>query len=169
MFFITFIPNFLQQYIRLKLRLYKKLKSKLKFFIIFSMQKIRRKGRWIRRTLRILLALIIFFITACFVFDHYVQFRKSDDELNKFFTENHIPGKIGYYVTHGRRLRYVSIGSDSLPTLVFIHGSPASMSLYRGRFNDNIILKTFRNISRRSPGLWLFRIRRSRTIYPKAI
>ena len=116
------------------------------------MQKIRRKGRWIRRTLRILLALIIIFITACFVFDYYVQFRKSDDELNKFFTENHIPGKIGYYVTHGRRLRYVSIGSDSLPTLVFIHGSPASMSLYRGRFSDTTILKTFRILAVDRPG-----------------
>src|SRR4029078_3195708 len=118
--------------------------SKLKFFIIFGMQKIRRRGRWIRRILRILLALIVFFITACFVFDHYVQFRKSDDELNKFFRENHIPGKIGYYVTHGRRLRYVSIGSYSLPTLVFIHGSPASMSLYPGRIRESTILRQVR-------------------------
>jgi len=116
------------------------------------MQKTRRKGRWIRRILRILLAIIIFFIVACFVFDHYVQFRKSDDELNKFFTENNIPGEIGYYVTHGRRLRYVTIGSDSLPTLVFIHGSPASMSLYRGRFSDSTILKTFRILAVDRPG-----------------
>jgi hypothetical protein len=108
------------------------------------MEREKRKGRWLRRSLRVLAGIIVFFSVACFVFDHYVQFRKSDDELNKFFTENHIPGKIGYYVTHGRRLRYVSIGSDSLPTLVFIHGSPASMSLYRGRFSDTTILKTFR-------------------------
>jgi pimeloyl-ACP methyl ester carboxylesterase len=116
------------------------------------MQKNRRKGKWLRRTLRILAGIIIFFIIACFVFDHYVQFRKSDDELNKFFTENHIPGKIGYYQSHGRRLRYVTIGSDSLPTLVFIHGSPASMSLYRGRFSDTTILKTFRILAVDRPG-----------------
>ncbi len=72
------------------------------------MQKEKRKGRWIRRSLRVLAGIIILFIVACFVFDHYVQFRKSDDKLNKFFAENHIPGRIGYYVTHGRRLRYVS-------------------------------------------------------------
>src|SRR5262245_7853154 len=103
------------------------------------MQKTRRKGKWMRRILRILSAIIVLFIIACFVFDHYVQFRRSDDELNRFFAENHIPGKIGYYVTHGRRLRYVTIGPDSLPTLVLIHGSPASMSLYRGRFSDTTI------------------------------
>jgi len=116
------------------------------------MQKTKRKGRWIRRILRTLLGIIIFFIIACFVFDHYVQFRKSDEELNKFFTEDHIPGKIGYYETHGRRLRYVTIGSDDLPTLVFIHGSPASMSLYRGRFSDPTILKTFRILAVDRPG-----------------
>ena len=116
------------------------------------MQKKKRKGKWLRRSLRILLGLIMFFIIACFVFDHYIQFRKSDDELNKFFTDNHIPGKIGYYFTHGRRLRYVTIGSDTLPTLVFIHGSPASMSLYRGRFSDSIILKTFRILAVDRPG-----------------
>ena len=116
------------------------------------MQKQKRKGRWLRRSLRVLAGIIVFFIVACFVFDHYVQFRKSDDELNKFFTENHIPGKIGYYVTHGRRLRYVSIGRDSLPTLLFIHGSPASMSLYRGRFSDTTILKTFRILAVDRPG-----------------
>ena len=94
------------------------------------MQKNKRKGRWTRRILRILSGIIVFFIVACFVFDHYVQFRKSDDELNKFFTENHIPGKIGYYVTHGRRLRYVTIGNDSLPTLA-IHS-------WFTRFNESL-------------------------------
>jgi len=116
------------------------------------MQKIKRKGKWLRRSLRILLGLILFFIVACFVFDHYIQFRKSDDELSKFFSDEHIPGKIGYYVTHGRRLRYVTIGSDTLPTLVFVHGSPASMSLYRGRFSDPTILKTFRILAVDRPG-----------------
>jgi pimeloyl-ACP methyl ester carboxylesterase len=81
-----------------------------------------------------------------------VQFRKSDKELNKFFTEKHIPGHIGYYTSHGRKLRYVSIGSDSLPTLVFIHGSPASMSLYRGRFTDPDIRRTFRILAVDRPG-----------------
>ena len=105
-----------------------------------------------RRILRVLLGTIIFFILACFVFDHYIQFRKSDGELSKFFEQNHIQGKIDYYVTHGRRLRYVTIGSDTLPTLVLIHGSPASMSLYRGRFSDTTILKTFRILAVDRPG-----------------
>jgi pimeloyl-ACP methyl ester carboxylesterase len=112
----------------------------------------RRKGRWLRRLIRTILGLILFFILACFVFDHYVQFRRNDEQLRKFFVDNKIPGKIGYYTSHGRKLRYVSIGNDSLPTLFFIHGSPASMSLYRGRFVDTTILRTFRVMAVDRPG-----------------
>lgn len=111
-----------------------------------------RNGRWFRRLLKTLLVLILLFIIACFVFDHYVQFRKSDGELQRFFTENRIRGRIGYYTTHGRKLRYVSIGNDSLPTLLLIHGSPASMSLYRGRFSDPDILRTFKILAVDRPG-----------------
>jgi len=111
-----------------------------------------RNGRWFRRLLRTVLVLILIFIAACFVFDHYVQFRKSDEELQAFFTENHIPGRIGYYTTRGRKLRYVTIGADSLPTLLLIHGSPASMSLYRGRFSDPDIRRTFRILAVDRPG-----------------
>src|SRR4030095_3556448 len=112
----------------------------------------RHKWRWFRRILRTILVLIILFILACFIFDHYVQFRKTDKQLNQFFADNQIPGRIGYYTTHGRKLRYVSIGSDNLPTLLLIHGSPASMSLYRGRFSDSDILKTFRILAVDRPG-----------------
>ena len=116
------------------------------------MERKKRKGRWLRRLLRTLLILIVVLVAACFVFDHYVQFRKSDKELQAFFDQNHIPGHIGYYTTHGRKLRYVSIGSDQLPTLLLIHGSPASMSLYRGRFSDSVIRKTFRILALDRPG-----------------
>src|SRR5689334_17532032 len=81
----------------------------------YTMQTTQLKWRWLRRLLRTLMGLILFFIVACFLFDHFVQFRKSDAELNKFFKENNIPGRIGYYTALGRSLRYVSIGSDTLP------------------------------------------------------
>jgi vancomycin permeability regulator SanA len=65
------------------------------------MQK-QKNGRWRRRLLRTLLGVIILFIIACFVFDHYVQFRKSDSELEKIFAENHIPASIHYCTAQGR-------------------------------------------------------------------
>src|SRR4051812_22925646 len=108
------------------------------------MVKPKRKYRWFRRTLRVLVVLIGLFIIACYVVDHYYQFRKSDDELKKIFAERRINGSIQYYETHGRRLRYSSAGDTSLPVLLMLHGSPGSISYYSGRFADSAIRGRFR-------------------------
>lgn len=112
----------------------------------------KRKYRWLRRIARVFVALVILFIIACFVFDHYVQFRKSDEELKEIFAERHIDGKVGYYQSNGRTLRYTSAGHDSLPVLLMLHGSPGSMSYYSGRFADDSIRNTFKVCAVDRPG-----------------
>lgn len=116
------------------------------------MQKQKRKYRWFRRLLRVIIVLVGFFIIACFIFDHYKQFRKSDKELKQIFAERNINASIHYYNTHGRTMRYVSVGSDSLPTLLLLHGSPGSMSYYSGRYDDSTIQKTFKVYAVDRPG-----------------
>jgi len=111
-----------------------------------------RKGRWLRRLLRILVIIIGIIIIACLVFDHYVQFRRSDEELNKIFAEQHIDASIHYYTTHGRKLRYVAAGNDSLPTLLFLHGSPGSISYYSSRYKDSSLQGHFRIYAVDRPG-----------------
>jgi pimeloyl-ACP methyl ester carboxylesterase len=111
-----------------------------------------RKYRWLRRITRVLVVLIGLFIIACLVFDHYVQFRKSDKELRQIFAERNLDATIGYYTTHGRRLRYISAGNDSLPTLLMLHGSPGSMSYYSGRYADTFIHQTFKVYTVDRPG-----------------
>ena len=112
----------------------------------------KRKYRWLRRLLRIISVLIVLFIIACFIFDHYVQFRKSDKELTKIFVQRNIKASIHYYTTHGRTLRYASSGPDSLPTLLFLHGSPGSISYYSGRFADSILRNQFKMYAVDRPG-----------------
>jgi pimeloyl-ACP methyl ester carboxylesterase len=116
------------------------------------MEKQKRKYRWLRRMIRVLAVLVVLFIIACFVFDHYVQFRKSDRELQQIFAERNIDGKIGYYTSQGRTLRYVSAGNDSLPVLLMLHGSPGSMSYYSGRYEDSMIRNTFKVYAVDRPG-----------------
>jgi pimeloyl-ACP methyl ester carboxylesterase len=116
------------------------------------MQKQKRKYRWFRRILRVLIVLTALLIIACFVFDYYYQFRKSDKELQKIFARRNINASIHYYTTHGRTLRYVSAGNDSLPTLLMLHGSPGSMSYYSGRYADSFIRNTFKVYSVDRPG-----------------
>ena len=102
--------------------------------------------------LRILAVLLILFIIACFVFDHYVQFRRSDAELKNVFTERKLDAQINYYTTHGRTLRYLSSGNDSLPVLLMLHGSPGSISYYGGRLTDSAIRGRFRVYAVDRPG-----------------
>lgn len=95
---------------------------------------------------------MILFIIACFIFDHYVQFRRSDKEMTEIFAQHNINASIHYYNTHGRTLRYVSSGADSLPTLLFLHGSPGSISFYSGRFADSILRNKFKMYAVDRPG-----------------
>ncbi|MBC7946694.1 MAG: alpha/beta hydrolase [Chitinophagaceae bacterium] len=116
------------------------------------MAKRKMKYRWLRRVLRVMIVLMGLFIIACFIFDHYVQFRKSDKELKSIFTERDIDAQINYYTSHGRTLRYASSGDDSLPVLLMLHGSPGSISYYAGRFADTAIRNHFRVYAVDRPG-----------------
>lgn len=111
-----------------------------------------RKGRWLRRILRTLIIMIGVIIIACLVFDHFVQFRRNDEELNKIFAEQNIDASIHYYTTHNRKLRYVAAGPDTLPTLLFLHGSPGSISYYSSRYRDSSLAGNFRIYAVDRPG-----------------
>jgi pimeloyl-ACP methyl ester carboxylesterase len=117
-----------------------------------QIKKSARRFRWVRRLLRVFVVLVGLFIIACLVFDHYVQFRKSDEELTRIFAERSIDASIRYYTTHGRSLRYISVGQDTLPTLLMLHGSPGSMSYYSGRYADSTIRSTFKVFTVDRPG-----------------
>jgi pimeloyl-ACP methyl ester carboxylesterase len=108
--------------------------------------------RWLRILLRFMIVIIGLFIIACLIFDHYVQFRIDDKDLAQIFREKSIPAKIQYYESGGRKLRYVSVGSDTLPTLLMLHGSPGSMSYYSRRYTDSLISKNFRVYTVDRPG-----------------
>jgi pimeloyl-ACP methyl ester carboxylesterase len=110
------------------------------------------KGRWVRRLLRTLVITIGIIIIACLVFDHYVQFRRSDEVLNQIFAEQQINASIHYYNTHGRTLRYVASGNDTLPVLLFLHGSPGSISYYGRRYSDSALHGRFRMYAVDRPG-----------------
>lgn len=112
----------------------------------------KRKLRWLRRLLRVIIVLAGLFICACLLFDHYVQFRRDDEELMAIFRRDGIDGEIRYYESRGRRIRYAAVGDDSLPTLLMLHGSPGSMSYYSGRFNDPVIQGHFRIYTVDRPG-----------------
>jgi len=110
------------------------------------------KCRWFRRLFRVLIALIVLFIVACLVFDHFVQFRMNDDELKTFFSEHQTPLRINYYEAEGRTMRYISVGDSTKPALLFIHGSPSSLSIYKNYYKDSVFKSTFHMLAVDRPG-----------------
>lgn len=116
------------------------------------MQKPVRKWRWLRRLLRTLVISYGLIIIICIILDYRYQFRRSDEQLNKIFTEQKVDASIHYYTTHERKLRYVAAGKDTLPTLLFLHGSPGSISYYSRRFVDAELKGKFRFYAVDRPG-----------------
>lgn len=102
--------------------------------------------------LQLFVGSIAVFILACFAFDQFVQFRMSDAELQTFFNAHHLPAQIRYYQSGGRTIRYVAVGNDSLPALLFIHGAPSSLSVYQVYFEDTLLLKQFKMYAVDRPG-----------------
>ena len=63
-----------------------------------------------------------------------------------------IKGQLIRYKTNGHTIRYLKVGRDTLPTLVFIHGAPSSLKSWANYYTDSLFLKHFRMVSVDRPG-----------------
>ena len=103
-----------------------------------------------RKTLLYSLALLAVWLllAQCFI----MRNRWSDDKAYRVFKSKEVPLSIHDTVINGRHLHYAVCGPDSLPALVFIHGSPGSWMNYMKYMWDSSMRKKFRVISIDRPG-----------------
>lgn len=94
------------------------------------------------------LLLVWVFLSQCLIMKN----RWSDKKAYGLFESKHIPLKIFDTVINKRHLHYVVSGPDSLPTLVFIHGSPGSWMNYMKYMWDDDMRKKFRIVAIDRPG-----------------
>jgi pimeloyl-ACP methyl ester carboxylesterase len=93
--------------------------------------------------------LILWIILAqCFVFKN----RLSDSKAKSLFQSKHVNVRIYDTLIKDRHMHYAVTGNDSLPTLVFIHGSPGSWTNYRAFMWDSSLLQKYRIVSIDRPG-----------------
>ncbi|RYY70532.1 MAG: alpha/beta hydrolase [Chitinophagaceae bacterium] len=78
--------------------------------------------------------------------------RWSDGKAYQVFESKQVPLAIHDTVIAGRHLHYAISGPDSLPTLVFIHGSPGSWMNYMKYMWDDDLRKKFRIVAIDRPG-----------------
>jgi pimeloyl-ACP methyl ester carboxylesterase len=78
--------------------------------------------------------------------------RWSDKKAYRIFKKKNTPVTIYDTLINQQHIHYAITGNDSLPTLVFIHGSPGSWMNYATYMWDTTLLKKFRMVSIDRPG-----------------
>ena len=102
---------------------------------------------------KILTYLLLFLGIALFLSRFVIcQMRWSDKKALRVFKSNHVPLEFFDTVINNRRIHYAATGSDSLPTLIIIHGSPGSWFHYMSTMRDQDLRKKFRIVSFDRPG-----------------
>jgi len=98
----------------------------------------------------IFLALIIvtLFLCRCVV----SKMRWSDSKAQRVFKSKNVPLQLYDTIIDNRHIHYAVSGPDTLPSLVFIHGSPGSWFHYMKFMWDEDLRKKFRVISFDRPG-----------------
>ncbi|MCO6488460.1 MAG: alpha/beta hydrolase [Phaeodactylibacter sp.] len=95
-------------------------------------------------------AALLFFLYA---YD-FMEMRISSDTFQHILSENPFgyQATFDYYEADGRKIRYLEIGNDSLPLIVFIHGAPSSSSFWKGFLRDSSLLAQAKLLAVDRPG-----------------
>jgi len=77
-----------------------------------------------------LIVLVSFLLVSGLLSCSILEERHSSANIKQQFEIHDRHVSVDYYKVRGRKMRYMSVGSDSLPTVLLIHGSPSSMSVF---------------------------------------
>ncbi len=97
------------------------------------------KGRrsWLRSGLIALVVLVV----SLALLESCMQFRMSRTEIDKYFSNKPHKGVLKQYRVDTRNIHYVIAGDSTLPLVVFVHGSPGSLSAFIDFLADTTLLK----------------------------
>ncbi len=100
----------------------------------------------------VIISLVVIFITLLLCRCVISKMRWSDKKAERVFKSKNVPLQIVDTLIDNRHIHYAMTGSDTLPSLVFIHGSPGSWFHYMKYMWDKDLRKKFRIISFDRPG-----------------
>jgi len=106
-----------------------------------------------RKRKKIILVVILFFFTFWLVqAQRTMKFRETDDDAKEEFLGKGIKLLTKTIKAGDSHLHYVQAGSDTMPTLFFVHGSPGSWNVFKSYLLDDDLMKRYRMISVDRPG-----------------
>lgn len=107
----------------------------------------------IRIFLQIMGILITLILLAWILFAQVAfKFRTPDKDAIMAFRKNQVQLSFHDLEIEGHNIHYAQTGNDTLPTLIFIHGSPGSWDAFEAYLQDEELLKKFRMVSIDRPG-----------------
>jgi len=110
-----------------------------------------KRSRWVT-SVKWIFSFILFLGGIVFV-NSCLQFRMSTSEVNRYFTHAKKKGTLhSYAVNSYRTINYLKVGDDHLPLVIFVHGSPGSLSAFIDFMADTILLQHAQLISVDRPG-----------------
>jgi pimeloyl-ACP methyl ester carboxylesterase len=97
--------------------------------------------------------IILFILLGWLIFAQFgLKLRVPDATAKKRFSEKGVVLTTAFHKVNGFDLHYARTGADTLPTLLFIHGSAGSWSKFDRYLRDTDLLKKFRMVSVDRPG-----------------
>ncbi|MBK7870378.1 MAG: alpha/beta hydrolase [Saprospiraceae bacterium] len=85
----------------------------------------------------------------------FLEFRQSNAILKKELREGNPfnwQATFRYYAESKRKIRYLEIGNDTKPLIVFIHGAPSSISFWNDLLTDSTLLSKAKLMAVDRPG-----------------
>lgn len=104
----------------------------------------RNAWRWLLTSIAIFSLLLLM--------DSCLQFRMSKTEIDSYFKDKETKGVLKQYDRDKRRLTYLVTGDSTKPLVVFVHGSPGSLSAFIDFMADTVLLKHAQLITLDRPG-----------------
>ena len=98
--------------------------------------------------------LLLFFIGFLVFVFNFLELRMSDASFVEYLSQNPygLEAEVHYYKEGKDQVRYVEIGHDSLPLVVFIHGAPSSSAFWRNFLIDSSLLQNAKLLAVDRPG-----------------
>jgi pimeloyl-ACP methyl ester carboxylesterase len=105
-----------------------------------------------RTSRRIRNVILLLFLAIMIVFHSCMTFRMSEKEINKFFKDKKVEGSQHSYKVGFREMHYAKAGDDKKPLVLFLHGSPGSLSAFIDFLGDTSLLHHAMLVTADRPG-----------------
>lgn len=99
-----------------------------------------------------MLLCLLLIVSITMVMHSCLQFRMSKSEIDTFFKNKSIEVEQHTYTVSERTINYVFVGKKGAPLIVFVHGSPGSLSAFIDFLADSALLNNARLIAVDRPG-----------------